>query len=221
MALFSRIHSRILSWSQDVPLPADERDLIPVFQSWYEFRVSTQTWSPINGTWTTGITSNTQQRTDQSSKLVLVTWNVDSYSALPQSRISGIISHIRSLAEAADFIFFQEVSRAALVSLLDDAWIRESWFSSEANLTGWKSQSFASMTLLSRSRFGYGKESSGQATIGPVWRVQYPSRFERDALCCDVFVPSSRTSSPDSAAATSRIRLVNVHLDSLPIRPSH
>lgn len=45
--------------------------------------------------------------------------------------------------------------------------------------------------------------------LGPVWRMKYPSRFNRDALCCDIFWHGS-----------TRIRLVNVHLDSLPIQPN-
>lgn len=229
MALFARIRTQILSWSQDTPLPADTPDAVPVFQAWCEFNSSTKKWSHVHATCTNSTTSNIQQRTDQGSKLVLVTWNVDSSSALPQPRFSGIISHIMSLAPAADIIFFQEVSRAALEFLLDDPWIREFWFSSDVDCTSWEGQPFASMTLLSRTRFGYRNESLlGEATIGPVWRVKYPSRFGRNALCCDVFVPSllctptapaSAYSTP--ASATTRIRLVNVHLDSLPIRPSH
>lgn len=227
MAFFSSIRTRFLSWSQDTPLPTDAPDAIPVFQAWYEFNSSTIKWSTVHATCTTSTTSNIQQRTDQGSKLVLVTWNVDSSSALPESRICGIISHIMSLAPAADIIFFQEVSQAALVSLLDDAWIREFWFSSDADLTSWGRQPFASMTLLSRSRFQYRNKSLEKATLGPVWKVKYPSHFERNALCCDVFVPLScpptARASPYStpSSAITRIRLVNVHLDSLPIRPSH
>ncbi|KAF4456289.1 Endonuclease Exonuclease phosphatase family [Fusarium albosuccineum] len=52
---------------------------------------------------------------------------------------------------------------------------------------------------------------------GPVWRVNFPSRFDRDALCCDVYVSSP---SSDNPSKPSRLRLVNVHLDSLAIQPS-
>jgi tyrosyl-DNA phosphodiesterase 2 len=50
-------------------------------------------------------------------------------------------------------------------------------------------------------------------SLGAIWRIALPSRFERDALCCDLLV------NPSSRCAT-RIRLANVHLDSLPIHPS-
>lgn len=53
------------------------------------------------------------------------------------------------------------------------------------------------------------------ATISPIWRVKHSSRFERSALCCDILLPSS-----DITQDVSRIRLINVHLDSLPVFPS-
>ncbi|KAF4966046.1 hypothetical protein FSARC_6246 [Fusarium sarcochroum] len=67
------------------------------------------------------------------------------------------------------------------------------------------------MMLLSKDRFT-------SSDLGPSWRVKFPSRFDRDALCCDIFVPS--LSSPHNSTKTSQLRLVNVHLDSLPIQPS-
>ncbi|EPE30272.1 DNase I-like protein [Glarea lozoyensis ATCC 20868] len=143
---------------------------------------------------------------------MIVTWNIDATSTLPESRISAIISHILGLGPKVDVILLQEVSRAALAFLLSDSRIQDGWFSSEAGDTSWEGQSFASLTLMSRSRFAYTKDKSissmGRLVLGPVWRVKYPSRFGRDALCCDIFINSSR------------IRLVNVHLDSLPIQPS-
>lgn len=72
---------------------------------------------------------------------------------------------------------------------------------------------FATLTLLSRRRFNRTPDPSTSTysslfSAGPIWRVKYPSRFSRDALCCDVLHQNAR------------IRLVNVHLDSLPIEPN-
>lgn len=78
----------------------------------------------------------------------------------------------------------------------------------------WGGHSFATMTLLSRTRF------SGGAKIGPVWRVKFQSKFGRDALCCDIFLPSPNVESASGEAEEKRVRLVNVHLDSLGIIPS-
>ncbi|ENH71056.1 hypothetical protein FOC1_g10008428 [Fusarium oxysporum f. sp. cubense race 1] len=55
--------------------------------------------------------------------------------------------------------------------------------------------------------------SANHGFVGPVWRVKYPSRFGRDALCCDVSVRSSPINE------TCQLRLINVHLDSLPVQP--
>lgn len=81
--------------------------------------------------------------------------------------------------------------------------------------------SFASITLLSKSRFGYPRGGLADCPrIGPVWRVKFPSRFGRDALCCNILVKSGRPRSSTGQPAPSRIRLINGHLDSLQIRPS-
>jgi tyrosyl-DNA phosphodiesterase 2 len=54
--------------------------------------------------------------------------------------------------------------------------------------------------------------------LGAVWRTSLPSRFGRDALCCDLILKSSNKHT--SGKSSLRIRLINVHLDSLPINPS-
>ncbi|KAI1076180.1 Endonuclease/exonuclease/phosphatase [Whalleya microplaca] len=221
MAFFSRIRTQFLSWAQDTPLPAGLSDAAPIFQAWHGYDPVTEQWTIIN----TGHTARSRNGTDEGgssggSKLTLVTWNVDSTSSLTESRISAILSHISKQTPTVDIIFFQEVSRLALNTLLKDSRIRNDWFSSEADETNWEGQSFASMTLLSRSRFRDTKESPGKATLGPIWRYKYPSRFGRDALCCDVFLPSLQAGPLTHELTDSRIRLVNVHLDSLPIQPS-
>ncbi|EYE96004.1 uncharacterized protein EURHEDRAFT_411749 [Aspergillus ruber CBS 135680] len=72
------------------------------------------------------------------------------------------------------------------------------------------------MTLVSKSRFcNPSSAAKHTATIGPIWRVKYPSRFERDTLCCDILL-----SSLDMTQDVCCIRLINVHLDSLPVFPS-
>ena len=218
MGFLSRLHNQFLSWYQDTPLPADEPDATPIFQTWHEFDDAKERWGPIDAARTTSSLGDRQKTAGQDPQsLVLVTWNVDSSLPLPTSRISAIISRILSLTPAVDIIFLQEVSRAALSVMLNDVRIRQHWFSSEVDTPNWRGHSFASMTLLSKERFAYPKESSEIPTLGPVWRVKYPSRFGREALCCDIFVPSP---SPALGNPNARFRLVNVHLDSLPVHPS-
>ncbi|KAL3422686.1 endonuclease exonuclease phosphatase family protein [Phlyctema vagabunda] len=215
MALFSRIHTQYLSWSQNTPLPADASS---VFQTWHQYDLDTERWIQIVADKTqTG--NDSPPTTAKASKFVIATWNIDFSSALPGPRIAAILSHILKQTRPPDIIFFQEVSLVALKFLLDDSRIRESWFSSEAGAANWDGQSFATMTLLAKSRFATTQRDAAaeKAVLGPVWRVQYPTRFGRDALCCDIFIPSSHVDS----VAPRRVRLINVHLDSLPIQPSH
>ncbi|KAG6363354.1 hypothetical protein INS49_008451 [Diaporthe citri] len=135
--------------------------------------------------------------------------------------MDGILSKLQRMltnGSGPDIVFFQEVSRKALTHLLQSDRFREHWVSSEVDETNWAEVPFATMTLLSRSSFCNPENtpdstSSSTADAGsgicPVWRIKYPSRFKRDALCCDIFW-----------GRETRIRLVNVHLDSLPIQPN-
>lgn len=206
--MFSRLRNRTLRWWYDVPLPACVADASPIFQPWYIFDSSVNKWVAFNST--SGLTG-TGYNPSNGGKFVLVTWNVDATSPAPEARISALISHIQSLVTPADIIFLQEVSRSALLALLEMPWLRGHWYSSEADTTNWGKQSFASITLVSRSRL----TDPQNAALGPIWRVKYPSRFERDALCCDILLPSH-----GPAKNPLRVRLANVHLDSLPINPS-
>lgn len=206
--MFSRIRNQTLQWWHDVPLPAGETDVTPSFHPWHLFDSSVDKWVSFDSTSNSG----TGYKSSDSGKFVLCTWNVDATSPAPETRISALISHIQSLTTPVDIIFLQEVSRSALWALLEMPWLREHWYSSEADTTNWGKQAFANMTFVSRTRLT-GPE---HAALSPIWRVKYPSRFERDALCCDILLPSQG----GAAEGPLRLRLANVHLDSLPINPS-
>lgn len=229
MNTLSRMRLQTLRWWYGVPLPAHEADTTPIFHSWYRFDPSANKWISLESSsksTTTGTGYNNPSN-DNDGKFVLVTWNVDATSPAPKARIAAIISQIQNLATPADVIFLQEVSKSAMLALLEMPWLREHWYMSEAGTTNWGKQSFASVTLVSKARFasvgtGTGTDSQ-QASLGPIWRVKYPSRFEREALCCDILLPS-KSHGPGSGNNNDdnprRVRLVNVHLDSLPINPS-
>lgn len=205
MAFISRFRTRIVSWWQNTPLPADAP---AYFQSWHEFDDGTSQWRIVQASQETERPSLGQSGATN-RPYTLVTWNVDYSSPLPGQRLSAILSSLLSTSPTVDIIFLQELSREALLVLLDDPRIRQGWFLSDADGILPAGQSFKTITLLSKARF-QGPE------LGQVWRVNFPSRFGRDALCCDIFA-SLAPGKPDEAA---RIRLVNVHLDSLPIQPS-
>ena len=189
-----------------------------MFQSWHAFDPASECWSPFDGARSPGATAERGMFRDAADPLVVVTWNIDYNSALAALRISALISRILALSPAVDVILLQEVSRTALSFLLEDPRIRQDWIASEGSATSFGQQSFISVTLMSKGRFGQPASSPGGLALGRVWRVKYPSRFGRDALCCDIFVPSC-TKSPGETTLT-RTRLINVHLDSLPIQPS-
>lgn len=217
MSFISYVHTRYLAWSNSTPLPDLPDTAPPVFQRWHAFDKTVCKWVPVQ---TAHVDAQALSR-----PLRLVTWNVDAFGDSPDSRMDGILSKLQWMltnGSGPDIVFFQEVSRKALTHLLQSAWFREHWVSSEVDETNWAEVSFATMTLLSRSSFcglPGNPENTPESTssspadsgsgICPVWRVKYPSRFKRDALCCDVFWGKE-----------TRIRLVNVHLDSLPIQPN-
>ncbi|EEU47561.1 uncharacterized protein NECHADRAFT_35874 [Fusarium vanettenii 77-13-4] len=183
-------------------------------QSWHQFIPSSQTWSRVETSGPPRQASELGRNLDP--KLRIVTWNVDAGAHFTESRLEAIVSHILCQKPVADIIFFQEVSRPALLHLLKDTRIRDSWFSTEADTTNWGGHIFATMMLVSKARFGPSNKSMSVSALGPVWRVKFPSRFGRDALCSDIFVSSPT----DNSSQISRLRLINVHLDSLALERS-
>ncbi|KAH8798598.1 Endonuclease/Exonuclease/phosphatase family protein [Xylogone sp. PMI_703] len=212
---FSSIHTPILEKSRYTPSPIEKLDILLTFQTWNKYDSSNDEWVDIDMS-SDNVQHVKEHKANQSPNLVLATWNLNHSLPLLESRISAIVSHIADLTPAVDIIFFQEVSRSALEILLNDFRIQRSWFSSEADETNLILSPLTTMILLSKSRFASEEESVGKVGLGPVWRVHYRSHSERDALCCDIFPPSSLTKSSGRG-----IRLVNIHLDSLALQPSY
>ncbi|KAK4860882.1 hypothetical protein LT330_004613 [Penicillium expansum] len=211
MNIYAHVKTSIMAWKNDTPLPTDV-PADPKFQSWYQFDPTSQQWDPVSA----NENAEPARTDDSSSDLVLLTWNIDALSKRTQERVTEILTFITQLDSNVDIIFLQEVSQRALRLILSHERIRTSWFSSEHENSPYR-HPFTTMTLVSKTRFG-SRHSSGTSrfTLGPVWRVAFPSHFQRDVLFCDLFVPSST----DAASAT-RVRLANVHLDSLPLKPSY
>lgn len=208
MAFISHLRTQLQSWWQNTPLPTD---VAATFQSWHEFDKAGHRWRAVEPKREINVPiHNGQREADwECQSYNFVTWNVDYSSPFPGDRLSSLLSQIFSLSPAVDIIFFQELSAKAFLGLLDEPEIRRGWFLSDANGVLPAGQSFTTITLLSKRRFQ-------TPNPGPAWRVKYPSRFQRDALCCDIFVPLA----PGTPGHPARVRLVNVHLDSLPIQPS-
>ena len=148
----------------------------------------------------------------------LTSWNIDYASALPDDRAKLILDRVLEGPNTPDIIFFQEVHRKARTSILDDPKIRRDFFVTDAeDETSFRGVKFTTMTLLSREGFASGFDShngvegpEGQdqkPLLGRVERVKLPSAYRRDALSVDVL---------KSTTTGEFLRLINVHLDSLP-----
>lgn len=219
MSFMSSIRTRYLAWSRSTPLPDLPDAPLPVFQQWHAFDKISCEWASLEpASLDARCRSQIPVQSSQTPNLQLLTWNTDAFTEHNEARMEGILSKLQQMCvgdgNGPDIVFFQEVSRRAFVHLLQNTWVREHWVSSEADETNWKEVPFATVTLLSRARFGVSADLRGNATEsalfspGPLWRVKFPSRFRRDALCCDIF------------CAQIRLRLINVHLDSLDMQPN-
>jgi len=159
-----------------------------------------------------GKTSQSGMKHQWAGSVRLVSWNVNADAPTPKSRMSALLQVIKTTG-AADVIFLQEVSRGGLAALLEDPWIQKNWYMSDVDASAFGTQKFISITLISKLWV-----ATNGIQLGAIWRVAFPSRFGRDALCCDLVLNSS--SKLPSGRRPIRIRLINVHLDSLPINPS-
>ncbi|KAF2112762.1 Endonuclease/exonuclease/phosphatase [Lophiotrema nucula] len=202
--MLSRLRTCALSWWHETTLPpVTSADEAPVFQEWHQHHQDH--WTPFLNE---DQGSSVQHR--WGGALHIVTWNVDAGAPSPAARLSALLCAVEDIHPPVDIMFLQEVSKPALKTLLAHPWIRQRWLSSEADDSKFRRQSFATVTLIARSCL-----SKNSMSLGRIWRVPLPSRFERDALCCDLLV--NKTSSRSKNLC---IRLINVHLDSLPINPS-
>ncbi|CAH0043386.1 unnamed protein product [Clonostachys solani] len=150
----------------------------------------------------------------KSDSYCLSTWNINAFWPRPVARATAIINLLLSEAHlSSDIIFLQEVTQEVRSCLLRDTRIRSNYLATDAeDTTAFDDVPFATMMLLSKARF-----SSQGAIIGPVARFKLPSQYRRDALCTDVFLRPSTASSSTHIGIEEycRLRLVNVHLDSL------
>ena len=202
--MLSQMRTYIKSWWQQTPLPSTTAT--PSFQKWHNF--DQERWVPF----VSDKTSRPGIKNQWAGSFRLVSWNVNADASLPKSRMSALLQVIE-ITGAADVVFLQEVSREALTALLEESWIQQNWYTSDANASAFENQNFISITLVSKLWV-----ATDGILLGAIWRISLPSRFGRDALCCDLILNSS--SKHTSGKSSLRIRLINVHLDSLQINPS-
>ena len=174
------------------------------------FNLSTRVWAPISS-------RNAQSQVTQTQALSLTSWNVDAFSSRAVSRAKLILNHILEGPKSPDIIFLQEVTSDVRASLLDDARVRTAFLATDAeDQTSFENVPFATMTFLSNACFASGLnskkkegdvvEQGGKLMLGRVFRMKFPSKYKRDALCVDILQPT---------APGAVFRIINVHLDSL------
>jgi tyrosyl-DNA phosphodiesterase 2 len=203
-AMLSQIRTLLKSWWQQTPLPITTTT--PSSQKWHNFD---------RDQWILFVDDKTSRpgiRHQWAGYFRLVSWNVNADASLPKSRMTALLQVIKT-TEAINIIFLQEVSMGALTTLLEESWIQQNWYTSDANASTFGNQKLISITLVSKLWV-----ATSVISLDAIWRVSLPSCFARDALCCDLVLNSS--SKHTSGRSSLRIRLINVHLNSLPINPS-
>lgn len=126
------------------------------------------------------------------SEIRLATWNVDGWAAHTEARLRAIVDRIRSLNP--NVILLQELNGQATKAVLDNEWIQEEFYISDAFPEPENSGvPIKQTTLVSKA-----------CSPGRVWSVSLPSRYERNFVCTDI----------------DGVRILNVHLDSLAHDPS-
>ncbi|KAG1803365.1 Endonuclease/exonuclease/phosphatase [Suillus variegatus] len=186
------------------------------------FNQSTRSWEPIP---LRNVQSQVTQRFSLTSRsintfwtqgLSFISWNIDAFSPRPVSRAKLILNHVLEESKSPDILFLQEVTPEVWTSLLDDARVHTAFLVTDAeDQTSFEDVPFATMMLLSRTRFisgldsqkeGDGIEGGENFMLGRVSRVILLSKYRRDALYVDIIPPIS----PGTVFC-----LISVHLDSL------
>ncbi|KAF5317658.1 hypothetical protein D9619_012576 [Psilocybe cf. subviscida] len=190
------------------------------------FRSSLRRWTPINSRYQLARQHALKADTDS---LSLITWNIDGFSPRPVARAKLLLGNILGGAGSSrpDIIFLQEVTTSVRSLILDNPTVRETFLVTDAeDQTSFQGVPFANMTLLSKDRFDFSfnevepppeninpQDVSGSQPrlgVGPISRIQLPSKYGRAALCVDITRSDSL-----NPMMSSTYRLINVHLDSL------
>ncbi|CAA7266774.1 unnamed protein product [Cyclocybe aegerita] len=171
------------------------------------FNPSSQLWLPIVSSRCAPSQGKAQPALQ--SSLSLITQNLDAFSSRPIARAEQLLGGILKESEGPpDIIFLQEVRSDVRTSILSNPEVREAFLVTDAeDLTSFKGVPFANMTLLSSKRFtfnlesqkdGNGVERGEKFMLGPVSRIELPSKYGRCALSVDI-IPASTLSTPTLA----------------------
>ena len=182
------------------------------------FKPSIRLWAPVSSS--RCAPSQVTQRLAQPSRFSLITQNLDAFSSRPIARAKLLLDGILKKSKYSGVIFLQEVTSDVHTAIRANPKVREAFLVTDAqDQTLFEGVPFVNMTLLSSKRFAFDLESQKEKeggnqrgekfVLGPVSRIEFPSKYGRCALSVDIIPPST----PSTPIAT--YRLINVHLDSL------
>lgn len=172
-----------------------------------------QPWFQFEGDSWKEITSQPEQTTTESppsSKLRVLTWNIDALIPFDKPRMAAALRHLEAMvsappapftAETPAVILLQEMREGDLDMIQDTPWIQRGFTITDVDPGYWPVANYGTTMLVDR-----------RLPVTGVFRVPYASRFGRDGLFVDL------------AVDTRRLRLCNTHLESLPsvnpVRPA-
>jgi tyrosyl-DNA phosphodiesterase 2 len=188
--------------------PLEEVADTPVYQDFYHF--DGKQWAAVlEPTQLQGM-----KKPEVLKSFRLITWNIDVLSPGGPPRMAAALDHLQELVSKAPpgsepiVIFLQEMSKKDVELIQETKWVQNKFYVTDLAGDQWTQPSFGPL---------YGTTTLIDKTLvvdHKPFRVQVPSRFQRDALFVDIRVR------PDSKRV---LRLCNTHLESLvaqpPVRP--
>lgn len=174
------------------------------------YRASRKIWKHVSN-------RREEMGTDQPSSVRIITWNVDFQNHYPNERMLSVLRHIeKDVLDCKEgdepepsCILLQEVHFRALKTILDDEWVRENYIVTPIARSKWpightdgESSIYGNVTLVTRS---LNVEGAQLLEFGL-------STMQRTGLMVDITL-----STPGPESRNVSIRIINTHLESLPV----
>lgn len=165
---------------------------------------------PEKGAWKHVSRRKIEEQKHHPSSIKVVTWNIDFQSAYVEERLEAVLRHLETTVfkcpsgEAPEpcCIMLQEVHRDVLPCILEDSWVRDHFVVTPVNNDKWPDPVYGNVTLVSRS-----------LAVVQAHLVKFGhSSMGRTGVMVDI-----KFRKPSAAAEEITLRLINTHLESLPI----
>jgi tyrosyl-DNA phosphodiesterase 2 len=184
---------------------------------WIECRRPTRrSWNSLGGTSSSASIGSTISTT---TKIRLISWNIDILVPFGPERMSAALSYLESLISSSTpdipvVVFLQEMSPSDLQLIGDAGWVKRRFLLTDLDAKNWLGGMYGTQMLVDR-----------RLQVEGVFRVPWVSRFERDGLFVDLCLRSNGGEEGNAHEENKNVvlRLCNTHLESLvanpPVRP--